>query len=133
MVLCRFSLSLFVRFSLSVGLSGTMAGDNVSAATRLRREMMDVQTGQDFYLKEKGRDAMVEREEKGVLKKALNGVQHIFIMMYQSSLTVRLLFSGRSTPGVGGAWVPRHSFSDFGPKCRPPPRVGKKKPAYSDE
>ncbi len=32
---------------------------------------------------------------------------------------VRLLFSGGST-SPGGSWVPRHSFSDFGPKCRPP-------------
>ncbi len=30
----------------------------------------------------------------------------------------RLLVSGRSTPPPRGAWVPRHSFSDFGPKCR---------------
>ncbi len=30
----------------------------------------------------------------------------------------RLLFSGRSTPRGGGAWVPSHSFFRFWPKCR---------------
>ncbi len=47
--------------------------------------------------------------------------KHANILEWKS-ISVRLLFSGRSTPG-GGAWVPRHSDP-----WDPPPGVGKKKP-----